>query len=143
MTIKIITEEQYEDYLIHLESVLASVNGQYHNWIDSEYEQCFEMGDATKEQILDDAECFDIVTEERDLEDICNDVCQILKEELDSSIMNEIKIKTFKIDDIEYKLHYQVCEESKSAIRKIDLAIEAYNKIKRAINDTENILKGV
>jgi hypothetical protein len=56
--------------------------------------------------------------------------------------MNEIKIRNFKIDNIEYKLYYQDCEESQSAIRKIDLAVEAYNAVKRAIKDSENILKG-
>jgi hypothetical protein len=56
--------------------------------------------------------------------------------------MNEIKVRKFKIDGIEYKLHYQDCEESQSAIRKIDLAVETYEKIKRSIRDSENILKG-
>jgi hypothetical protein len=54
--------------------------------------------------------------------------------------MNEIKIRTFEIDNIKYKLHYIDNAESQSAIRKIDLAIEGYNKIGRAIRDSENIL---
>jgi hypothetical protein len=56
--------------------------------------------------------------------------------------MNEIKVRTFEIDGFKYKLHYQDCEESQSSLRKIDLAVEAYNAVKRAIKDSENILKG-
>jgi hypothetical protein len=55
--------------------------------------------------------------------------------------MNElIKIRTFKIDGLEYKLHYQDCEESQSAIRKIDLAIEAIAEMKRSIRESENVM---
>jgi hypothetical protein len=54
----------------------------------------------------------------------------------------KIKIRKFEIDGIEYKLHYQDCAESQSSLRKIDLAIEAYNAVKRSIRDSENILKG-
>lgn len=58
--------------------------------------------------------------------------------------MNKIKIKIrkFEIDGIEYKLHYQDCEESQSVLRKIDLALEAIKEMKRSIKDSENILKG-
>jgi hypothetical protein len=57
--------------------------------------------------------------------------------------MNKIiKKRIFKIDGLKYRLYYQDCEESQSAIRKIDLAVEVYNAVKRAIRDSENILKG-
>lgn len=79
---KIITEEQYETYLNCLENISNSVNGQYHNNIDAEHEQYFEKGDATNEQIIDDAECFGLETEGKDIEEICEEVCEILKKQL-------------------------------------------------------------
>jgi hypothetical protein len=75
---KITTDEQYDAYETALEKTLNSVDGQYHNWIDSEGKAMFQLGNATNQQILNDAECFKIETEGREIDDICIDLFVIL-----------------------------------------------------------------
>jgi predicted transcriptional regulator len=55
--------------------------------------------------------------------------------------MNEIKIKSFKIDNTTYKLSYIKNKETIKAIEKIEYLIKAYNKLKKSIDNIVNTIE--
>jgi hypothetical protein len=88
---KIITDEQYEVYQEELTNFSGEYYGFYHNWIDNDHEQSFSRGDATDEQIKNDALDMSIQDNDGNIDELNDKICLHLTEILNRRIEEKIR----------------------------------------------------